>query len=106
MGSIGIVVLIANSFCLYLLTRHRDEDINMRSVWLCSRNDIVANISVLIASVGVIVTSSHWPDVIVGLGIAILFIRSSVFVFRDAQATMGSYAATVSYSEIDDHRKL
>ena len=93
MGSIGFIVLVANSVCLYLLTRHRDEDINMRSVWLCSRNDIVANISVLIASVGVVITSSHWPDVIVGLGIAILFIRSAIFVFKDAQDSMGSYTA-------------
>ena len=94
MGSIGFLVLIANSVCLYLLTRHRDEDINMRSVWLCSRNDIVANISVLIASLGVVVTASHWPDIIVGLGIAVLFIRSAAFVYKDARATMANYYKT------------
>jgi Co/Zn/Cd efflux system component len=94
MGSIGLLVLIANSICLYMLTRHRDEDVNMRSVWLCSRNDIVANISVLVASVGVVITSSHWPDIVVGLGIAILFIRSAIFVFRDAQESMATYTAT------------
>ncbi len=87
MGSIGFLALVANGVCLYLLTRHREEDVNMRSVWLCSRNDIVANVSVLIAGAGVLLTASHWPDVIVGLGIALLFIRSSVSVFKDAQST-------------------
>ncbi len=91
MGTVGLVALFANSVCLYLLTRHREEDVNMRSVWLCSRNDIVANISVLFAGLGVLVTSSHWPDVIVGLGIATLFIRSSIYVFRDARSTMDNF---------------
>ncbi len=94
MGSFGLLALAANSLCLFLLTRHRHEDVNMRSVWLCSRNDIIANVSVLIASAGVVITSSHWPDVIVGFGIAILFIRSAVFVFRDAQATMDDFSGT------------
>ena len=92
MGTVGLVALVANSVCLYLLTRHREEDVNMQSVWLCSRNDIVANILVLFAGLGVLVTSSHWPDVIVGLGIALLFIRSSMFVFKDAQLTMERYS--------------
>jgi|TARA_B100000959_G_scaffold57131_2_gene59687 Co/Zn/Cd efflux system component len=94
MGAIGLLALIANAFCLLLLTLHREEDVNMRSVWLCSRNDIVANVSVLIAGVGVMLTSSHWPDVIVGLGIAVLFIRSSLLVFKDAQVTMVNYQVT------------
>ncbi|HIG44524.1 MAG: cation transporter [bacterium] len=92
MGSIGILALVANSVCLYLLTRHREDDVNMRSVWLCSRNDIIANVSVLIAGAGVLLTASHWPDVLVGLGIAVLFIRSSMLVFKDAQSTMERYS--------------
>jgi cation diffusion facilitator family transporter len=95
-GTIGFVALIANGICLYLLTRHREEDVNMRSVWLCSRNDIVANISVMFAGLGVLMTSSHWPDVIVGLGIATLFIRTSIYVFRDAQLTMVDFQASGS----------
>ena len=92
MGSVGILALVANSICLYLLTRHREDDVNMRSVWLCSRNDIIANVSVLIAGAGVLLTASHWPDVLVGLGIAVLFIRSSMLVFKDAQSTMERYS--------------
>ncbi len=92
MGSIGMLALIANSVCLYVLTRHREDDVNMRSVWLCSRNDIIANVSVLIAGAGVLLTASHWPDVLVGLGIAVLFLRSSMLVFKDAQSTMERYS--------------
>lgn len=100
MGSVGVIALIANSVCLFLLTRHREEDVNMRSVWLCSRNDIIANISVLIAGVAVLLTTSHWPDVIVGFGIACLFIRSSFFVFKDAQSTMANYQASESSRQV------
>lgn len=88
-GSIAMLALVANSVCLLLLTRHRGDDINMHSVWLCSRNDIIANISVLFAAVGVWGLGSQWPDVLVGLGIALLFMRSSVHVLRGAHRQLG-----------------
>jgi len=56
----------------------------MSSVWLCSRNDIIANISVLFAAVGVWFTQSGWPDILVGLALAALFLRSALFVLRAA----------------------
>jgi Co/Zn/Cd efflux system component len=56
----------------------------MRSVWLCSRNDIIANISVLVAAAGVWLSASQWPDVLIGLGIALVFFRSAAHVLRDA----------------------
>lgn len=84
MGAIGLLALAANSVCLYLLWKHRADDVNMRSVWLCSRNDIIANSAVLIAGIGVWLTASQWPDLVVGLGIAALFLRSAVHVFGDA----------------------
>ncbi|MFA5372017.1 MAG: cation transporter, partial [Sideroxydans sp.] len=59
-GLIGLLALAANSLCFYLLWRHRTDDINMSSVWLCSRNDIIANISVLFAAVGVWFAHSGW----------------------------------------------
>ena len=77
MGAVGLLALAANLVCLRLLTRHRDEDINMRSVWLCSRNDIVANVSVLAAAGLVAVVHQPWPDWVVGLGIAALFLHSA-----------------------------
>jgi Co/Zn/Cd efflux system component len=83
-GAIGMLALAANGLCLWLLWRHRTEDINMSSVWLCSRNDIIANIAVLVAAMGVWLSGSGWPDIIVGLGIAALFLRSALFVLRGA----------------------
>ena len=89
-GLIGLLALGANSICVALLWRRRTEDINMRSVWLCSRNDIIANVSVLFAGLGVWIGQSQWPDLLVGLGIAALFLRSSFGVIRDA---ISAYAA-------------
>ncbi len=87
-GAIGLLALGANSLCLLLLWRHRADDINMSSVWLCSRNDIIANVSVLCAAVGVWLTSSGWPDILVGLGLAALFLRSALFVLRGANSEL------------------
>lgn len=83
-GAIGLLALAANSICFALLWRHRADDINMSSVWLCSRNDIIANVSVLLAAVGVWLTRSGWPDILVGLAISALFLRSALFVLRGA----------------------
>lgn len=83
-GAIGLLALAANSTCFFLLWRHRADDINMSSVWLCSRNDIIANISVLLAALGVWLTHSGWPDILVGLALAVLFLRSALFVLREA----------------------
>jgi len=83
-GAIGLLALAANSTCFFLLWRHRADDINMSSVWLCSRNDIIANVSVLLAALGVWLTHSGWPDILVGLALAVLFLRSALFVLREA----------------------
>lgn len=83
-GIVGIIALGANSICLALLWRHRSDDINMSSVWLCSRNDIIANTSVLLAGAGVWLTGSGWPDIIIGLAIAALFLRSAMHVISRA----------------------
>lgn len=86
-GLIGLLALVANVSCLVMLWRHRTEDINMRSVWLCSRNDVIANTAVLFAAAGVWLSASQWPDLIVGVGIACLFLRSSWHVWQDARCT-------------------
>ncbi|HUJ17614.1 MAG TPA: cation transporter [Nitrospirota bacterium] len=87
-GVIGALALAANGLCLFLLWRHRADDINMQSVWLCSRNDIIANISVLFAALGVWLSGSGWPDIIVGLALAALFVQSSISVLRAAMAAL------------------
>ena len=83
-GVIGLLALAANGICFFLLWRHRSDDINMSSVWLCSRNDLIANVSVLFAAAGVWLTHSGWPDILVGLVLAALFVRSALFVLRGA----------------------
>lgn len=84
MGAVSLLALAANGVCLLLLTRHRHDDINMSSVWECSRNDIAANIAVFVAAFGVWATGSGWPDIAVGLALSALFLRSAVGVLRGA----------------------
>lgn len=84
MGAIGTLALIANGYCFALLYSHRSDDLNMRSTWLCSRNDLMANSSVIIAAGLVALTGSLWPDILVGLAIAALFMHSAGQVIREA----------------------
>ena len=84
MGVVSLFSLAANSLCLFLLTRHRNDDVNMSSVWECSRNDIASNISVFIAAGAVWFTQSGWPDLIIALCLVGLFLRSASRVFANA----------------------
>lgn len=84
MGVFSLLGLAANSLCLYLLWRHRNEDVNMSSVWECSRNDIASNLSVFVAAGAVWLTGSGWPDTVVALGLVWLFLRSSIRVISSA----------------------
>lgn len=84
MGSVGALALLANGYCFALLYRHRSDDLNMRSTWLCSRNDLLANSSVIAAAGLVALTGSLWPDILVGLAIAALFLHSAGQVIREA----------------------
>jgi Co/Zn/Cd efflux system component len=88
MGAIGALALAANGACFALLWRHRAEDINMRSVWLCSRNDLIANSAVLLAALAVRITLSSWPDLAVGMFICAIFLRSALLVAREARAEL------------------
>jgi cation diffusion facilitator family transporter len=95
MGIVGALALLANGICFALLYRHRSDDINMRSTWLCSRNDLFANSSVIIAGGLVALTGTLWPDTVVGLGIAALFLHSAWQVIRDALREMRGNDDTV-----------
>jgi cation diffusion facilitator family transporter len=86
MWTVALVALVANASVLAFLWRHRADDMNMRSVWLCSRNDVIANGGVLLAALGVSLTGAAWPDILVGLAIAALFGVSAVSVIREALA--------------------
>jgi Co/Zn/Cd efflux system component len=88
MGAFSLLGLAANSICLFLLWRHRHEDINMSSVWVCSRNDIASNLSVFVAAGAVWLTGSGWPDIVVALGLVWLLIRSAIGVVSSAWAQL------------------
>ncbi len=88
MGGIGLLALAANLGCLLLLRRRRADDINMRSAWLCSRNDVSANAGVLLAAAAVFVTGSGWPDVAMGLLISAMFTTSAVGVLGEARRSL------------------
>jgi cation diffusion facilitator family transporter len=84
MAWVSLLALAANVACLTLLLRHRGDDLNMRSTWLCSRNDVIGNVGVLFASAAVWKTATSWPDVVVGIVIASLFLYSAFDVLRNA----------------------
>lgn len=84
-GIIGLLALAANVFCLALLWQHRADDINMRSAWVCSRNDVISNVGVLLAAGGVALTGSAWPDILVGVIVAAVFSQSAILVIRNAR---------------------
>ncbi len=84
MGWVGFLALAANATCLFLLLRHKNDDLNMKSVFICSRNDIVANVGVLVAAFLVSFFHSKWPDIIVGGFIASIFLSSAFTIIKES----------------------
>ncbi len=95
MGSVGAAALTANAASFGLLWAYRRGDANMRSAWICTRNDVLGNLAVLLAAAGVFGTGTGWPDIIVAAVMAALAIQGSVLVIRQASAElrMGQLAA-------------
>ena len=88
MGVVGLLALAVNFSVAAMLYRFREGDANMRSVWLCTRNDVIANIAVLIAAAGVLGTGTVWPDVAVAAMLAVLGLSSGRIVIRQARAEL------------------
>ena len=86
MGVIGFLALLTNLASVLLLVRYKDGDANVRSVWLCSRNDAIGNVAVMFAALGVWGTSSGWPDLVVAMIMAGLFLSSAFQIMRQALA--------------------
>ena len=84
MGAVGGLALAANMACAAVLFWHRGDDLNMRSVWLCSRNDAIGNLAVLAAAGGVFATATAWPDLAVGGVIATLALGAGLSIMRQA----------------------
>ena len=86
MGVVGSLALAANTVCLVMLWRRRDDDVNMRSAWMCSLNDVAGNAGVIVAGAAVALTASGWPDLLVGLLIAGMFCASAASILGSAAA--------------------
>jgi cation diffusion facilitator family transporter len=90
MGGVGLAALFANAISFWLLWRHRTGDANMRSAWICTRNDVLGNLAVLLAAVGVFGTGTGWPDVIVAAVMAMLALQGAATVIRQAMLELRS----------------
>ena len=84
MGIAAVLNFAANLVCLRLLTPYRDSDVNMSSVWECSRNDVMEGVAVIAAALAVWIFSSGWPDVVIATALLIMFLRSATRVLRTA----------------------
>jgi cation diffusion facilitator family transporter len=98
MGVIGVLALMANLVCFVLLYRSRSDNLNMRSTWLCSRNDLLANVGVLVAAAGSAILMSRWPDLLVGVVIASLFLSSALHVLRQARQALRTPLVAAEYT--------
>jgi len=85
MMAMAFLALIANSYGLYLLSKHRKGEVHMRASWIFTQNDVIANFSVIVAGFLVTLFNSRFPDLIVGLGIASLVVWGGISIIRDTQ---------------------
>lgn len=104
MGAIGIAALIANGGVAALLYAYRDGDSNMRSVWICSRNDAIGNLAVLGAASGVFATAAGWPDLLVATGMAALALSGAAQIIRHARAELSGGKGGVGAEAAAGHR--
>ena len=88
MGGVGTLALVVNLLCALLLLRFREGDANVRSVWLCTRNDVIGNIAVVLAATGVFASQTPWPDLAVAAAMAGLFLSSSIAIVRQASGEL------------------
>ena len=93
MGVVGFAAFAANALCFALPGAYRSGDSNMRSVWLCSRNDLIGSCAVLAAASGVARTGTAWPDVLVVARMAVLALQAAAVVVRQARAEFAGAAA-------------
>jgi cation diffusion facilitator family transporter len=93
MGSVALMAFAANMTSVLLLLKYREGDANVRSVWLCSRNDAIGNLAVMVAAGVVYMTGSHWPDLLVAFFMALLFLNSSWQIIHQAYGELTSVSA-------------
>jgi len=93
MGAVGVAALAVNGGVAWMLYRFRAGDANMRSVWICSRNDALGNLAVMLAAMGVLGTGSAWPDLLVATVMAVLALTGAAAVHKQARGELGAVAA-------------
>ena len=84
MLSIGLLALIANLICLVLISKHRDGEVHMRASWIFSKNDVIANIGIIVGGGLVCLLDSRFPDLIIGIMISALVIRGGIHILKNA----------------------
>lgn len=87
MFTISCVALLANAYCLSLITKQKDGEVHMRASYIFSKNDVLANLGVILASILIYFTGSRWPDLIIGMVITILVLRGGIQILKDAKKT-------------------
>ena len=102
MGTVGMIAFAVNLASALLLLRYRDGDANVRSVWLCSRNDAIGNLAVVLAAVGVFATQTPWPDLLVAAIMASLFLHSALLIIRQSLGELRGLRQTTASP---DYRK-
>ncbi len=103
MGSIGALALVANVAVAWMLYAFREGDANMRSVWLCSRNDAISNVAVMLAALGVLGTGSAWPDLAVAAIMATLALLGGWAVMRQARGELAGRPAKAGHDHEHSH---
>lgn len=96
MSAVGVAALLANAGSFALLWAYRDGDANMRSAWICTRNDVLGNLAVLLAAAGVFGTAAGWPDLVVALAMAALALQGAAVVIRHAMSELREHPAAVA----------
>ena len=108
MGVVGFLALAANLISVLFLLRFREGDSNIRSVWLCSRNDAIGNVAVIVAAALVWASGSYWPDLVVAAGMASLFLHSATKIVLRASRELsmvrnGSSSGAIAQETAQHH---
>lgn len=90
MMTVGVIALIANVYCLRLIDKHKDGDVNMRASWIFSKNDVISNSGVIISGLLVWLLDSRWPDLIVGFVIALVILNGARLIIKDAHSELNN----------------
>jgi cation diffusion facilitator family transporter len=91
MSGIGLIALLANIYCLVLISKHKDEEVHLKASWIFSKNDVIANFSVILAGIMVYLFQSNIPDLIVGVGISLLVLSGGITVIKESQKAQKNY---------------